>query len=123
MKLKEFRERSDKYTEKSSEITRQLSLAGIAIIWLFKNADDKQILANIIKPILDPYLKFPLVFLVLALFFDLAQYILGGTIWIKFFRGKEKELKNETSDPDIKAPTNLRKPIYFSYWAKIICML
>lgn len=121
MLLSEYRKRSHEYTAKASEITRQLCLAGVAIIWLFKSTDDKQVLAQATKPILEPYLVWPLFFLSLAMVCDLAQYVVGGIIWISFFRKKEKEFPN--SDPDIKADDSLNKPIYALYYIKISLMI
>lgn len=83
MKLSEYRKKSNEYTAKASEICRQLSLAGIAIIWLF--GDLKK------TPILEPFLLFPLLALALSLLFDLLQYFIAGWIWIIFFRKEEKE--------------------------------
>ncbi|MEZ2441704.1 hypothetical protein AB6805_08275 [Chitinophaga sp. RCC_12] len=114
MKLSEYKETSKKYTEKASEITRQLTLAGIAIIWLFKNT-------GINQPILGKFLIFPLLFLSLGLIFDLLQYVVGGLTWICFFRKNEKVAAS--NDVDIKAPEYLNKPIYFFYYAKIVCMI
>jgi hypothetical protein len=114
MKLSEYRKKSNEYTAKASEIGRQLSLAGVAIIWLFKNDNKNQ-------PILAHSLLMPLILLAGALTFDLLQYIIGGQIWISFFRRKEKEAKG--SDPDIKAPSNYNLPIYICYYLKLLMLL
>lgn len=116
MKLSEYRKRADDLTGKASEITRQLSLAGIAIIWIFKNSDTS-------PHLLDPFLVFPLLILSLALLLDLFQYVVGGWTWITFFREEEKKITDGNLDPEIKAPVQKRKPIYFFYYSKIICML
>ena len=116
MKLSKFREKADKYTSKTSEITRQLSLAGVAIIWLFYHQ-------NLQSPALDKFLLIPLIFLVLALLFDLLQYFVGGKTWMDFYRKKEKELRSLENDPEILAPSRLNKPIYFFYYGKIVLMV
>jgi len=36
MKLSEYKKVSDANTAKTSDITRQLALAGVAIIWIFR---------------------------------------------------------------------------------------
>ncbi len=115
MKLSKFREKSNEYTAKASELTRQLCLAGIAIIWLFKKSDTNE-------PLLEKYLLIPLIFLSIALLVDLSQYIIAGNIWITFFRKKEKEFIDSDIDPDVKAPDNLNKVIYVCYYVKIILM-
>lgn len=115
MKLSEYRKKSQEYTAKASEINRQLSLAGVAIIWLFKNSEEDGALFT-------PFLIWPLFFLTLSLLFDLIQYILGGIIWIRFFKQEEAKADNNT-DPEIKAPNYMNKPIYFFYYSKILVML
>ena len=116
MKLSEFRNISNNNTAKASEITRQLSLAGIAIVWLFKNPEKD-------SHLIDYILIYPLIFLSLALIFDLIQYVIGGYIWMTFFRQEEKKLTIDELDPEIKAPENKRNIIYLFYYAKIISML
>ncbi len=110
MRLSEFKKRADEYTSKASEITRQLIFAGIAIIWIFRNPNGK----------LDTLLIYPLTFLTIALVADLLQYVLGGKVWMDFFRSEEARAKekNET-DPEIKAPKKLSDYIYLCYWLKI----
>src|ERR1043165_3513851 len=117
MKLSEFRKKSNEYTAKASEIVRQLSLAGIAIVWLFHNT----VLANN-QPLLDKYLIIPLILLCSALLSDLLQYIIGGEIWIAFFRKKERQFKKANTDPEIGASPDLSKPIYLFYYLKMILM-
>lgn len=121
MKLSKYREKSNEYTAKASEIVRQLSLAGVAIIWLFKSSSQES--DNSGQPLIDRYLIIPLISLSIALLVDLVQYIIGGQIWINFFRGKEKEYENNIDDPDIKAPDNLRIPIYICYYLKILLLV
>lgn len=121
MKLSEFRKRSNEYTAKASEITRQLSLAGIAIIWLFKNENTGSVETT--THLLDKYLLWPLFFLSVSLLLDLVQYLIGGIIWINFFRKEEDKLQNTSDDPDIKAPKKYNKPIYVVYYTKIVMMV
>jgi hypothetical protein len=123
MKLSEYNKRADEYTSKASEITRQLILGGLAIIWLFKTTING-------SEVLDRKLIFPLIGLSLALLSDLLQYVVGGKIWKGFFRNEESKVKavrrsdpNQDSDPEISASKRLSRPIYFFYWSKIVLML
>jgi hypothetical protein len=116
MKLSEYRKVANDYTIKASEITRQLSLAGIGIIWIFKNSDKE-------THLLDSYLILPLLFLAVALLLDLIQYVVGGQVWISFFRKEELKVTDTNLDPEIKAPVQKSKPIYVLYYCKIIFML
>lgn len=114
MKLSEYRKIANDYTAKASEITRQLNLGGIGIVWLFKSSES--------GPLLERFLIFPLIFLSLALLLDLIQYVIGGLTWITFFREHEKNV-GLGSDPDIQAPSSKSRPIYILYYLKIIFML
>jgi hypothetical protein len=123
MKLSDYKKISETYTGKASNIIRQLILGGVAIIWLFKVSNNEE-------KSLDKFLIFPLLTLTLALVADLLQYVIGGKTWNKFFIEEEKkaiknykEDPNSFVDPDIKAPRELNKPIYFFYWAKISLMI
>lgn len=116
MKLSEYRKIANEYTAKASEITRQLSLAGIGIIWLFKNSDTS-------PHLLDSFLVLPLIFLTIALLTDLLQYVIAGYTWISFFRKEEKKVLSTDTDPDVKAPSIKNKPIYFLFYCKIALMI
>ncbi len=76
-KFKEYR--ADFYTlsEKASDATRQLALAGIAIVWIFKIQDAQNV--SIPRELLVPSL-----FFVVALALDLLQYSLAAVIWEGF---------------------------------------
>ena len=66
MRLQDYRETFYEFTGKASDITRQLSFAGIAIIWIFKKETGTALTV--------PHeLLWPGVLIVLALFFDLLQ--------------------------------------------------
>jgi hypothetical protein len=115
MKLSEYRVIGRGYTEKASEITRQLSLGGIAIVWIFKNADGDY-------PVIDYFLIFPLILLSISLLLDLIHYLWGGHIWIRFFREEEKKTNPSNPDPEVKAPSGKSTPLYVLYYAKITLM-
>jgi len=67
----------------ASQIVRQLSLAGIGLIWLFN-------IGSGAKPALPHPLLQGALFIFLALFFDLLQYLLGTFTWFLYFRKKER---------------------------------
>lgn len=91
MELKNYREKSYKYTEKASEIARSMMLAGIGIIWIIRT--DKSDLT-----LSDPELLYPLTIMAITLIIDFVQYLLGGTIWISFYKHHEKTGKKDTDD-------------------------
>ncbi len=96
MKLSEYKKDYDYLTGKASDVARQLSFAGIAIVWIFKSGEGAQ--TTVPRTLL----------LVLALFagslfFDLAHYVVASAIWGYFHRRQEK-LPNAARDPDLTAP-------------------
>lgn len=125
MRLSEFRKANEEFTGKASEIVRQLILAGIGVIWLFKTPS---LISG--QNSLDSFLIWPLIFLCIAAMCDLMQYVLGGKIWGKFFRDEEKKAKDANKidsssslDPDVKAPRKFSKRIGWLYNAKICLMV
>lgn len=105
MKLKDAIATSDTYSGKTSEIVRQLSLAGIAIVWVFKSGTAD-------KPQLDPKLIGAALFIVCALFLDLLQYMSSFYIWLGYVRFKEK--KGLTDESDLE-PRPSPKMNWFNY--------
>lgn len=88
MKLKDARDNYYFYTGKASELVRQLGLAGIAVIWLFKKE-----VAGV--PKIPEELLLPLVLIVLGLALDLLQYVSASIIWGVFQRWKEKRVEED----------------------------
>ncbi len=119
MTLKEARETYYSYSGKLSEITRQLSFAGIAVIWIFRVGD---------KPatgfVWDKTLLLPLVLFVAALGCDLLQYLYASFAWGVFHRCKEKQFREmrakdgERVEDDFKAHRAINWPTLFFFWSK-----
>lgn len=108
MKLEDARNHYYEHCGKLSDVNRQLSFAGIAVVWLFADNDD-------ISPYqLDEKFWEPLLCFVLALAFDLLQYLVLTLFWGYFHR--YKEIKG------IKESANFRAPFWIN-WPGIACLL
>ena len=87
-----MREDYEFFTGKVSEIVRQLNLAGIAIIWIFRVGKE----AGGIQ--YSPSLKWSLGLFVLSLTFDLVQYVYQSIVWgllnTYYFQKHQDEEKN-----------------------------
>jgi predicted SPOUT superfamily RNA methylase MTH1 len=123
MKLSEYKKVKNEYTSKVSEISRQLSLGGIAIIWIFHKSDGS-------GGSIDRFLILPLISLSLGIVLDLLQYVVGGEIWKQYYKKQEKKLLQEFKtndkvdiDPERKAPARLKTPIEVLYWSKVILLV
>jgi hypothetical protein len=115
MKLSDYKTVYEEASAQVSDITRQMSLAGIAIIWIFRQADqsDKIICQELIPP---------LIFFALTLIFDLLQYIYKTIAWYVFFRTNEKKNKTNT-DPSLLAKPIINRPTWACFWIKIISLI
>jgi hypothetical protein len=64
----------DTFTSKAGEITRQLGLAGIAVIWVFKASDGA-------RQFIPKELYWPGTLLLLSLALDFLHYLVGAFFW------------------------------------------
>jgi hypothetical protein len=71
------------YSKTASEITRNLGLAGLAVIWIFKTDDGG-------RQVVPPTFYRPALLLVVGLALDLFQYVLSAEIWRIHTRRNEK---------------------------------
>lgn len=113
--LAEYRASADAFSEKASELNRQLAFAGIALIWLFKVEVTGQ-------PVSLPRdLILPSLLIGAALAFDLLQAVLGASIWAAYSEMKEREGVDEGKDVD--HPTWLPWPIDVLFYVKVTLTL
>jgi hypothetical protein len=111
MKLKDYRSDFYTYSGKASDLNRQLALAGIAVIWLFKK-DTAGVLT------IPRDLVFPGIFIILSLMLDMLQYCVASLIWRYFYRSKEKAGVNE--ETEITHSVWFERPIWYLFIAKLI---
>lgn len=101
MKLNDAREFYYFYSGKTSDVVRQLGIAGIAVIWLFKKD-----INNIPKI---PAELIPALWLItIGLGFDLFQYATSSLIWGIYQRRQEKNKIGE--EKEFRAPDWFNRP-------------
>ena len=110
MKLVKAREDYYYFTGKASEVTRQLGLAGIAVVWIFKL--EKSGALSLPSQLLPPLIAF-----VGALALDLLQYVTSALIWGAFTRYNEK--MGVKDGGDVYAPAWFNYPSLLFFWAKV----
>lgn len=99
--LKQWLSKFYELTEKIHEITRNLSYAGIALIWIFKNTNDNQILQA--KDLIPQELDTALILIVCCLSLDYFTYIWKAVnIYIKFRVTEIKYNKGKFLKKDIE---------------------
>ncbi len=113
--LKEYLNDYHEYSKLLSASNRQLTFAGIAIIWIFRNSIG-------ILPLIPFELLLPLTLFVLSLFFEIMQYLSGTLIWRWFFHSHEKayRAKKLKNVDDIVAPNLYQKIITGFFYLKVV---
>lgn len=106
MKLETAREAYESLSGKASEIARQLGIAGIALIWLFKSG-------TAANPSLDPGLLPAALFIFLAITLDFLQYLAGTLIWFMYFRYKERS--GVAEEDHFEVPAQLTWPTWIFF--------
>jgi len=114
MKLEDARAAYETLSGKASDIVRQISLAGVGLIWIFKSGTGSSLS-------LDPRLLKAAFFIFLSLLFDFLQYVLGTSIWFAYFRHKEKQGTKEGAE--FLAPPQLNWPTWAVFYLKSAMML
>jgi hypothetical protein len=114
MKLEDARSAYENLSAKASDIVRQISLAGIGLIWIFKSGQGMDLAVA-------PQLLKAALFIFLALILDFLQYLLGTTIWFIYFRYKES--KGTKAADEFQAPPILNWPLWALFYLKAAMML
>jgi len=111
MKLSDARQAYYDYSAKLSDISRQLNLAGIAVIWIFKTT-------TVVGIPFSPFLLWPLTFHVLGLALDVLQYAYASAVWGIFHRRREKSGTREGDE--FGAPAKINVPTIVFFWGKAV---
>ena len=104
-----MREAQDFHTGKVSEIVRQLNLAGIAIIWIFRAGNETGGVQY------SSCLKWPLGFFILSLVFDLVQYAYQSIVWASLNRYYFLKFQDEKKDVTVSGKWNLAAWVFFGF--------
>ena len=120
MKLSEYLKTYYDLSAKASDVSRQLALAGIALIWIFKTGEINKNLA-IPGPLIYAAFCFAL-----ALAADLSHYIIAAATWGIFHRIMEKKLKEQGVNTETVELTHSRKlnwPTNILFWSKVLLVI
>lgn len=114
MKLKDARELYYFFSGKTSDIVRQLALAGIGMVWLFR-------VGAVGAEKIPVALKIPLQLIVIGLALDLLHYAIATGVWGIFQR--RKELAGTDENSEFLAPEALNYPSLALFVAKVACVI
>jgi hypothetical protein len=110
MRLKDYLEAYHEFSGKTSEVNRQLALAGIAAIWLFGGSASSQ-------PTVAAEFVLPGMLFVASLACDLLQYLTASLIWKVFHRIRERS--GIRPDEDVKAPSVFSHILEIYFYTKV----
>ncbi len=113
MNLEDYRKDYYGFSAKASELSRQLSFAGIALIWVFRFENGGPLAVP--APLLLPALLF-----CAALALDLLHAVLGTLIWGAFARYHER--KGTSDDGEIDSPAYFNWPTLLCFWGKVVAV-
>lgn len=116
MKLSEYKTDYYQYTSLASNGSRQLALAGIALVWVFKTQGASGYT-------LPNELLIPSIALIVSLGSDLLQYVAGSVTWGIFHRYHEAQRASMLEDPELEAPVYYTWPINAFFYSKILSVL
>lgn len=114
MKLSDFRKAYYEYSGKTSDVSRQLAFAGIALVWIFRIPNELRVPDGLL---------FPTALLAFALGCDLCHYVAGTLIWGGAHRRREKQLKDPNDDPESTAPAWYNYPGNACFVLKVIFVI
>lgn len=113
-KLSDYRDDYQRYTTKLSDVNRNIALAGIALIWIFrKNDGDNITITN--------DLVLPSILLIAGLGFDMLQYIYQSIAWAIFHR--LKEINSTDANADISAPVEMNYVSWTCFGLKVLSVI
>jgi len=113
MKTSDIWENCKSYTVSASDAARQLSFAGIAVVWLFKSDAGGALH-------LDQKLVFAAACFVAALAFDLLQYVTGYVSYYILGRWRERKFADGY---DAKYPIWINLPIDTFFRLKLVAVI
>jgi hypothetical protein len=116
VKLKDARDAYYTYSGKLSDIVRQLSFAGIAVIWIFRASSENGGI------VFQAVLIWPLLFLVVALALDLLHYLYGSIAWSLFAHCADKKGKRDEDEVEPHESINWPSNVFF-YSKAAFCVI
>jgi hypothetical protein len=110
MKLSGVRDQYYFHSGKVSDIIRQMALAGIGLVWIFKFEENNQ-------PKIPAELIPATVLIVIGLTLDFLQYVTATLMWAT--RARKLENKGTTDDQEVSLPDWINYPALLFFWTKI----
>ena len=113
MKLEDYRNDYYAFSAKTSDISRQLSFAGIALIWILRSKSAAPIIPQELLPAAALF--------VVALALDLLQAMYSTFVWGAF--SWYHECRDENASAELDAPAWLNWPALLFFWVKVLAVI
>jgi hypothetical protein len=113
MKLADVEEAKSYYSGKTSDVTRQLTLAGIAVVWILRDGNASPPVPSALIPVLAAY--------VLTLALDILHYTLSTLTWTRCYYKLIGQGISE--DEKFDTPKRINWPGYILFRWKIAAFL
>ena len=110
--LAEVDETKNAATGRASDVARQLAFAGLAVVWILREASGNPI---------GPSLVVPLLLLVACLSLDLLQYVWCSFVWTIFYNYQFEKHGSDQKRVDIPGAINWVS--YGCFWLKILALV
>lgn len=110
--LAEIDRTKNETTGKASDVGRQLAFAGLAVVWILREASGNPIGETLLVPVL---------LLVVCLTLDLLQYVWCSFAWTIFYNYHFEKTKSDKAQVDI--PDWINWISYACFWLKILALL
>lgn len=114
MTLKEIRDDYVRYSANVSELSRNLSYAGIGVIWIFKQTSSGGL--SLFMNSIPEVLRLPLILFIVVLFLDLSQYVIQTAIWYPYYLKNKKKHANENEEDVILNEPEIYSAIPWCLW-------
>lgn len=124
MKIDDAHKRFYEASGQTSDRTRHLAFAGIAVVWILSGGGEHPTRARVSDDLVWPLFAF-----VGTLFFDFLQYVVQSAIWRLYSRSKEKGLQEKHGEENMgwreeefTVPPELNWPGEVFFWAKVLAL-
>ena len=114
MNVSDYRRDYYDFSKKASDIARQLSFAGIALIWVFKSTHGAEL-------IIPRQLLWPSALFIVALALYLLQAVYATFVWGSFARYHEN--RHIGANDELDAPAWFNWPTLACFWGKVLAVI
>jgi len=124
IKMSEISKDTSKYSEKASELSHKLMIAGIAVIWVINNVGRNSINDN---SNIHGQVWWALILFILALAFSIGQYFIVACLSEWFYHKKKKFLENheivDIENSEVIEPNYIENLTWFCFYAKHLFLI